>query len=93
MEAVPDQQHPTPQNDRWIPAPNRAEARIADRSLAWVAPNDTFEAARPDAPLETRRLGWVITVRSSGALAGSMRGLEVWIDAGDGSLLGGDVVR
>ena len=79
--------------DRWIPAAARAEARIVGSSLAWVAPNDTFESARPDAPADVRLLGWVVTVRSTGRLAGTLRGLEVWIDAGDGSLLGGDVLR
>ncbi len=79
--------------DRWIPAKHRSEARITSSSLAWVAPNDTFEPARPDAPAEIRRLAWVVTVRSTGALAASLRGLEIWIDAGDGSLLGGDVLR
>ena len=79
--------------DRWIPARNRAEARVVTTALAWVAPNDTFEAARPDAPAEVRRLAWVVGVRSSGALAVSLRGLDVWVDAGDGSLLGGDVLR
>jgi hypothetical protein len=79
--------------DRWIAARDRADARLVGSALAWVAPNDTFEPARPDAPAEIRRLAWVVTVRSTGMLAGSLRGLELWIDAGDGSLLGGDVLR
>ncbi|MEA2536187.1 MAG: hypothetical protein QOF11_421 [Chloroflexota bacterium] len=79
--------------DRWIPAVHRGEVRIVASSLAWVAPNDTFEPVRPDAPAEIRRLAWVVSVRSSGTLAQSLRALEVWIDAGDGSLLGGDVLR
>ena len=79
--------------DRWIPAAARRDARIAGAALAWVAPNDTFEPARPDAPAEVRRLAWVVSVRSSGTLAGTLRGLEVSIDAGDGTLLGGDVLR
>jgi hypothetical protein len=79
--------------DGWIPAAARRDARIAGAALAWVAPNDTFEPARPDAPAEVRRLAWVVSVRSSGALAGTLRGLEVSIDAVDGTLLGGDVLR
>lgn len=79
--------------DRWIPARDRADARVVGSALAWVAPNDTFESARPDAPAEVRRMAWVVTVRSTGTLSGSLRGLELWIDAGDGSLLGGDVLR
>lgn len=79
--------------DRWIPASARRDVRIVSSALAWVAPNDTFEAARPDAPAEVRRLAWVVSVRSTGPFAGTLRGLEVSIDAGDGSLLGGDVLR
>lgn len=79
--------------DRWIPSASRSQARIIDATLAWVAPNDTFEAARPDAPGDVLRLAWVVRVHSSGVLAESLRGLEVAIDAGDGTLLGGDVLR
>jgi hypothetical protein len=79
--------------DRWLPAADRGGARIVGSALAWVAPNDTFEPTRPDAPAEVRRLAWVVSVRTSGPLAEALRGLEVSIDAGDGSLLGGDVLR
>jgi hypothetical protein len=79
--------------DRWIPASSRKNARIVGSALAWIAPNDTFEPARPDAPAEVRRLAWVVSVRMTGTLAGSLRALEVSIDAGDGTLLGGDVLR
>jgi hypothetical protein len=79
--------------DRWIPAPSRADVRIDGASLAWVAPNDTFEPSLPDAPADVRRLAWVVRVRSTGAFADALRGLEVAIDAGDGSLLGGDVLQ
>jgi hypothetical protein len=79
--------------DRWIPAASRADVRIDGSALAWVAPNDTFEPSRPDAPADVRRLAWVVRVRSVGAFAEVLRGLEVAIDAGDSSLLGGDVLR
>lgn len=79
--------------DRWIPATARRDVRIVSSALAWVAPNDTFEPARPDAPAEVRRMAWVVSVRSTGTFSGVLRGLEVSIDAGDGSLLGGDVLR
>jgi len=79
--------------DGWLSPTARRDVRITGASLAWVAPNDTFEPARPDAPAEVRRLAWIVNVRSAGAFAATLRGLEVWIDAGDGSLLGGDVLR
>jgi hypothetical protein len=60
---------------------------------AWVAPNDTWDPARPDAPDATLRLTWVVRLESTGALAERMRMLEFWLDAGDGALIGGDIVE
>jgi len=60
---------------------------------AWVAPNDTLGGARLDAPAETLRLAWAVRFEAQGALAERLRSVEVWIDAGDGHLLGGDVVE
>jgi hypothetical protein len=60
---------------------------------AWVAPNDTWDAARPDAPEATLRLAWIVRVESSGPLAERMRMLEFWLDAGAGTLIGGDIVE
>jgi hypothetical protein len=77
----------------WLDARHAGEWRIAGASLAWVAPNDTFEAAAPDAPGAVLRLAWVVRVSTSGDLAGTLGGLELYVDAGDGRLLGGDVVR
>ncbi len=79
--------------DRWVPVAERRDARVVGAALAWVAPNDTFEPAKPDAPADIRRLAWVVSVRSSGGLTETLRGLEVSVDAGDGTLLGGDVLR
>ena len=61
--------------------------------LAWVPPNDTFAPAAPDAPSATLRLAWVARVTTSGALTENLRALEVYIDAGDGSVIGGDILR
>jgi hypothetical protein len=34
-----------------------------------------------------------VTLRTDGALAERLRGLQVWVDAGDGSVVGGDVME
>jgi hypothetical protein len=60
---------------------------------AWVAPNDTWDPTRPDAPDAVLRLAWVVRLQSSGSLADRMRMLELWLDAGDGALIGGDIVE
>lgn len=79
--------------DAWFGGSDRAGLRPGAPALAWVAPNDTFDHAVPDAPSPILRLAWVVEVRTSGTLAGGLRALELYIDAGDGRLLGGDVLR
>jgi hypothetical protein len=69
------------------------DLRIGSVQRAWVAPNDTFAPAGPDAPAETLRLAWVVRFHASGALAERLRSLEVWLDAGDGTILGGDIAE
>jgi hypothetical protein len=76
----------------------RFKASIADLAVvavdqAWVAPNDTWDPARPDAPGGVLRLAWVVRLQSNGSLADRMRMLEFWVDAGDGALIGGDIVE
>jgi hypothetical protein len=66
---------------------------ISSVECAWVAPNDAFAANGLDAPAETLRLAWLVRLDAHGALADRLRSVEVWLDAGDGSVLGGDVVE
>jgi hypothetical protein len=66
---------------------------LAAAERAWVAPNDTWDPARPDAPDPVLRLAWVVRFEARGPLAERVRFVEYWIDAGDGRLLGGDVVE
>ncbi len=79
--------------DGWLRAADRDQARIADLTLAWVAPNDAFAPAGPDAPAPVLRLAWVATVLTDGSLAERFRAMELYLDAGDGALLGGDLLR
>jgi hypothetical protein len=67
--------------------------RVVATELTWVAPNDTWTPDLPDAPAETLRLAWVVRFEARGALAERLRLIEYWIDAGSGSLLGGDLVE
>ena len=66
------------------------ELRVIALERAWLAPNDSFGGPRLDAPAEILRLAWVVRFEASGALAERLRSIEIWLDAGDGSLLGGD---
>ncbi len=73
--------------------PASSDAQIVRARLAWVAPNDTFDATAPDAPDPVLRLAWVVEVRTVASLAERLRALELYLDAGDGALLGGDLLR
>ncbi len=69
------------------------QVEIAAAGLGWVAPNDAFDPAAPDAPASTLRLAWVVEARTRGELADGLRAVKVFLDAGTGALLGGDVLR
>jgi len=72
---------------------SRGNARVVGTRLAWVAANDTFEASAPDAPDALLRLAWVVEARTSGPLSEQLRALELYLDAGHGALIGGDLLR
>lgn len=73
--------------------PAADQAKVVGARLAWVAPNDTFDGRAPDAPDPVLRLAWVVEARSVAPLADRLRALELYLDAGDGRLLGGDLLR
>ena len=76
----------------WVDG-SSAALRVAAVERAWVAPNDTFGGTRLDAPAETLRLAWAVRFEAQGGLADRIRTVEIWVDAGDGHLLGGDLVE
>jgi hypothetical protein len=66
---------------------------VSGVSLGWVAPNDAFDPTAPDAPGSTLRLAWVAEARTVGEIADGLRAVKLFLDAGSGALLGGDVLR
>jgi hypothetical protein len=79
--------------DRWFAGPQRPQISTTTAELVWTAPNDAFAPDRPDAPSSVYRLAWRVGASASGSLAGRIRALEIDIDAGDATLLGGDVLE
>jgi hypothetical protein len=69
------------------------QVRIASIALGWVAPNSAFDPTGPDAPGATLRLAWIAEARTSGDLADGLRAVKLFLDAGTGTLIGGDVLR
>ncbi len=70
-----------------------SQVEIAAIALGWVAPNSAFDPTGPDAPGATLRLAWIVEARTSGDLADGLRAVKLYLDAGTGSLIGGDVLR
>jgi hypothetical protein len=82
--------------ERWTAGRYGAAAsdlRLTGVAKAWVAQNDAFVPNGFDAPAETLRLAWVVSFQAGGTLAERLHAIELWIDAGDGRLLGGDVAE
>jgi hypothetical protein len=79
--------------DAWFTGDARGDVTVTGIALAWEAPNDTFSPGGADAPSPVLRLAWVARVGASGALSENLRALDVYVDAGDGSILGGDILR
>jgi hypothetical protein len=68
-------------------------AAVSGSELRWIAPNDAFSGSLPDAPSTELRLAWVVRASATGELVGEIRGVEVYVDAGSGAVIGGDVLR
>ncbi len=71
------------------------EGAIVVRSarLAYVRPNDVVAPSRPDAPAAEARLAWVVLGEPADPSKSFIERAELWLDAGDGSVLGGDVAQ
>lgn len=69
------------------------DIRVTGLDRSWLTPNDMFGPAGSDAPAATLRLAWVVRFETRGALAERLRSVELWLDAGTGALLGGDIVE
>jgi len=72
--------------------PNARSLTALAPTLAWVQPNDTWDAARAD-PAAPARIAWIIQYRASGPLAERIAAIEIWLDAGSLELIGGDVAE
>ncbi|MGA3056559.1 MAG: hypothetical protein ABSE70_00770 [Candidatus Limnocylindrales bacterium] len=82
----------TGQFDRWF-AGRGSGYEVQQMNLEWVAPNAAFDAAKLSAPPAPYRLAWVANVKPSGVAADYVSLVTLYVDAGDGTVLGGDVVE
>lgn len=66
---------------------------IGDASMEWAGPNAAFDPSKIGAADQPYRLSWVVKVTPQGDAASVVRLVVLYIDAGDGSVIGGDVVE
>ncbi|GIW19909.1 MAG: hypothetical protein KatS3mg065_0205 [Chloroflexota bacterium] len=66
---------------------------IRSASLAWVRPNDLWDPSRPDAPTPEARLAWLVSGVPGDPDAVTPHQIELWLDAADGSVIGGDLIE
>ncbi len=82
----------TGQFDRWFAGRNSGYA-VQQMNLEWVAPNAAFDPAKVGLAPGPYRLAWVANVKPSGVAASYVSLVTLYVDAADGTLLGGDVVE
>ncbi len=78
--------------NRWF-AENGSGYAIGAVSLQWVDPNNAFDPAQGATPNATYRLAWVVDVTPSGPAAEYVQLITLYVDAGNGNLIGGDLVE
>jgi hypothetical protein len=77
---------------RWFA--NRSSGyAIQTVNLEWVEPNGAFDPSRITAAPQPYRLAWVTDVKPTGAAADYMWLISLFVDAGDGNIIGGDFVE
>jgi hypothetical protein len=82
----------TRQLDAWFAGRDTGYA-IQNMDLEWVGPNAAFDPGNIGSTPAPYRLAWVADVTPSGAAAEVVRLITLYVDAGDGSVIGGDVVE
>ncbi|MGD0861762.1 MAG: hypothetical protein ABSA21_03255 [Candidatus Limnocylindrales bacterium] len=78
--------------DSWSAGRNSGYA-IQNVYLEWVGPNAAFDPDRATADEAPYRLAWVAEVKPFGDAANYAWLISLFIDAGDGSIIGGDLVE
>jgi len=66
---------------------------IGAMDMEWVGPNAAFNSSKLSQAPEPYRLAWVANVKPLGAAADGITLITLFVDAGDGTIIGGDVVE
>ena len=82
----------THQFDAWF-AGRSSGYTVQNMDLQWVEPNAAFDPSKVGAAPTPYRLAWVADATPSGAAAEVIRQITLYVDAGNGTVIGGDVVE
>jgi hypothetical protein len=66
---------------------------ITGLTMQWVGPNEAFDPAKIGAAPQPYRLAWVVTIAPKGSAAAYASLVVLYLDAGDGTVIGGDLVE
>jgi len=82
----------TRQMDTWFGGSDAGYV-VDNMDVEWVGPNAAFDSTKVGAAPQPYRLAWVANIRPTGSAAGAVRLITLYVDAGDGTVIGGDVVE
>jgi hypothetical protein len=72
---------------------SESDYEIQRATLEWVEPNGIFDPDRVNSVAGPYRQAWVVIAKPTGAAGEQLHLLALFVDAGDGSLIGGDTVQ
>jgi len=78
--------------NRWF-AGRQSSYAVQGVTLEWVEPNGAFDPSRISSTALPYRLAWVAEVKPFGDATDAMWLMTLFLDAGDGNIIGGDFVE
>lgn len=82
----------TRQMESWFSGSGSSYA-VQEMKVQWVGPNAAFDPSKLDAAPEPFRLAWVVNVKPTGPASDYVQLITLYVDAGNGKVVGGDVVE
>lgn len=80
------------QVDAWSSGEDTSYA-VQGMDVEWVGPNAMFEPSKVGAAPGPYRLAWVANIKPSGPASEYVRLITLYVDAGNGAVIGGDIVE
>jgi len=70
-----------------------AQFSVTGMEIQWVGPNAAFDATKLNDAAAPYRMAWVVNVKPTGSRADYVSLITLYVDAENGSVIGGDVVE